>query len=123
MENMIKSDPLHVLLHQAADCIDHMKFDEAKTYLAQALLLNDRAPQVHNLLGVIYHLQGHRDVAIRHYRAAYVFDSTYQPAIDNLILCSSSHRIHDTPIYGCDDATLEERLDKKRRDNYVQASE
>lgn len=114
MEITIKNDPLHEELHQAVACIDVLDFTLAKEHLAKAMMINDRAPQVHNLLGVIYHLQGHRDIAMRHYRAAYTFDATYQPAIKNMLICSNNHRVHDVPIYGCDDLTLEERLEMKR---------
>jgi len=31
-----------------------------------------------------------------------------------MLICSNNHRVHDVPIYGCDDLTLEERLEMKR---------
>lgn len=106
----INYDQLHEYLREAERLIKDLHFMAAKEVLIKTLLINDRSPHVHNLLGVIYEYQGNREMAMRHYRAANVFDGTYRPAIENMIRCSDNNchgKKH--PVFGTDELSFEER--------------
>lgn len=53
-------------------------------FIYSAMLENDHAPEVHNLLGILSELKGDLILAGNHYRVAYVFDPTYKPSCRNL---------------------------------------
>ncbi len=109
MEKM-NYDLLHRYLIDAEDKIKELRFKEAKELLIQCLVINDRSPQVHNLFGIMYEYQGNREMAMRHYRAANVFDGTYRPAIENMMRCSdNSFHNQKHPYFGSNELSFEER--------------
>lgn len=57
---------------------------KAEEDIKSAMGLNPHSPKVHNLYGILEELQWNRDLARKHYRAAYALDPTYQPPIRNL---------------------------------------
>lgn len=106
----INYDLLHKYLREAEELIKDLHFMEAKELLVKSLMINDRSPQVHNLFGVIYEYQGIKELAMRHYRAANVFDGTYRPAIENMIRCSDNNcHGQKHPSFGADELSFEER--------------
>lgn len=52
--------------------------------ICDAMVHNPHAPQPHNLLGIVLEKQGDHAGAMKHFRAAYALDPTYQPASHNL---------------------------------------
>lgn len=82
--------------------IKSRQYDLACEYLHQEMIENDHSAQVYNLLGVISEYKGDVLLAIKYYRAAYVFDPTYKAADRNLEkLTSFSYRFDEESIeYG-----------------------
>ncbi|MDP3304867.1 MAG: hypothetical protein Q8S15_02160 [Erysipelotrichaceae bacterium] len=106
----INYDQLHKYLREAEELIKELHYIAAKELLVKSLMINDRSPQVHNLFGVIYEYQGNKELAMRHYRAANVFDGTYRPAIENMIRCSDNNcHGQKHPCFGADELSFEER--------------
>lgn len=106
----INYDQLHKYLREAEEMIKELRYIAAKELLVKSLMINDRSPQVHNLFGVIYEYQGNKELAMRHYRAANVFDGTYRPAIENMIRCSDNNcHGQKHPCFGADELSFEER--------------
>ena len=56
----------------------------AREYIYKAMVIDDSAPQIHNLLGILYELNKNIDLAQRHYSAAYALNANFRPAINNL---------------------------------------
>lgn len=56
----------------------------AHEYINLAMLGNEDAPEVHNLLGILSEIKGDLILAGKHYRASYALDPTYKPASRNL---------------------------------------
>jgi len=69
---------------KAIRAIKSNKYDLAIKYLHESMIENDHCAQVYNLLGVISEYKGDVLLAMKYYRAAYVFDPTYKPADRNL---------------------------------------
>jgi Flp pilus assembly protein TadD len=59
-------------------------YNLAETEIKKAMNENPHSPEVHNLYGILEELLKEDDLAHKHYRAAYVLDPTYRPAIKNL---------------------------------------
>lgn len=71
-------------IRQAAECLRSKDCDNAYGLIVEAMRIDPNAPHPHNLLGIFYEITGDRDLARRHYRAAYSLDPTYKPACSNL---------------------------------------
>jgi len=71
-------------IKKAIRAIKSNKYDLARKYLHAHMIENDHCAEVYNLLGVISEYKGDVLLAIKYYRAAYVFDPTYKPADKNL---------------------------------------
>lgn len=56
----------------------------AVEFIHSAMLENDHAPEVYNLLGILSEVTGDLILAGNYYRVAYVFDPTYKPSCRNL---------------------------------------
>jgi len=59
-------------------------YEVAREYIYKVMVIDDSAPQIHNLLGILYELNKNIDLAQRHYSAAYSLNTTFSPAINNL---------------------------------------
>ncbi len=59
-------------------------FDEAEVYLKQALALEPRSAEAHNLMGVLHELRGEHDESYRSYKAALKADHHHEPAQHNM---------------------------------------
>ena len=82
--NAIPNDMFSIYIAQAAQSLRNKEFEKAFGLIIETLRLDPDAPQPHNLLGILYELQGDGSRARRHYRAAYSLDPTYKPACKNL---------------------------------------
>jgi len=68
-------------------------YSQAEENIKQAMLVNPHSPVVQNLYGILEELLREDHLALKHYRAAYAFDPTYEPAIRNLKrITSIDHR-------------------------------
>lgn len=56
----------------------------AVEFIHSAMLENDHAPEIYNLLGILSEVKGDLILAGNYYRVAYVFDPTYKPSCRNL---------------------------------------
>lgn len=65
------------------------RFASCRQLLCQAMAAFPDAPEPHNLLGIVYELQGMRDPAARQYRAALALGDGYRPAQRNLMRVTS----------------------------------
>ncbi|MDB5352169.1 MAG: response regulator with CheY-like receiver, AAA-type ATPase, and DNA-binding domain [Planctomycetota bacterium] len=73
-ENMIK----------AKRSLNLRAFDEAEVYLKQAIGLDPRSAEAHNLKGVLHELRNEHDASYREYKAALKADRHYEPAKHNM---------------------------------------
>lgn len=71
-------------IKQAINAIKSNKYDLARKYLYAAMVENDHSAEVYNLLGIISEYERNMSLVCTYYRAAYVFDPTYEPAHKNL---------------------------------------
>jgi len=75
--------------------IKSRKYDLACEYLHDQMIENDHSAEVYNLLGIISEYKGNVLLAIKYYRAAYVFDPTFKPADNNLEKITSFFYVFD----------------------------
>jgi DNA-binding response OmpR family regulator len=73
-----------VNLAKAKRALNKRWFDEAEVYLKQAMGLEPKSAEVHNLMGVLYELRNEHDASYREYRAALKVDKHYEPAQHNM---------------------------------------
>ena len=69
---------------EAIDCLKKYNYELAKEHIYNMMMEEDSFPKGHNLLGIMYELQGDLDLARKHYRASYALDQTYKAADKNL---------------------------------------
>jgi len=71
-------------IREAANEIHNHEFEKSYKTIINAININPNAPEPHNLLGIWYEFKNNKDLARKHYRAAYALDPTYKPASENL---------------------------------------
>lgn len=71
-------------IREAVKSLKSNEYFLCKKYIGEAMLLNDHAPEVYNLLGIISEIKGDLTLAGKYYRVSYTFEPTYKPAIENL---------------------------------------
>jgi DNA-binding response OmpR family regulator len=71
-------------LGRAKRALNGRAFDEAEVHLRQALGLDGRSAEAHNLMGVLHELRREHDASYRSYRAALKADPHYEPARHNM---------------------------------------
>lgn len=59
-------------------------YQTCEEMICKAMVQFPHAPQPHNLLGIILEKTGNHALAMKHFRAAWALDPTYQPANYNL---------------------------------------
>jgi DNA-binding NtrC family response regulator len=64
--------------------VGNRHFEAAIAHVRKAISLDPIRPEAFNLLGILEEVQGNRDEAQKHYRAALSLDPSYQPASVNL---------------------------------------
>lgn len=78
-------------LNRAIEAINNMAFEKARAIIMEAMVIDDSAPEPHNLLGILAEYQSDRVLAAKHYRASSALDPTYMPAQNNLARVTSSN--------------------------------
>ena len=71
-------------LRDAKRAINHRDFAEAEVLLRQAIGLNSKSAEAHNLMGVLNECRGEHDASYRSYKAALKADRQYEPAYNNM---------------------------------------
>lgn len=79
-----KTEEYEVLIESARRAIARHEIDVAGRCVSDALRLDARQPEAHNLLGVLYEIAGDRYEAQQRYRRALELDPGYAPALANL---------------------------------------
>jgi DNA-binding NtrC family response regulator len=84
-----KLDPEQVddyegFIELARHAIAHRQFDEARDHIREALRLDEKQPEAHNLLGILHEIAGELFEAQQRYRKALEIDPTFAPARANL---------------------------------------
>lgn len=98
------------------EAIRHMEnhqFDKAVTLIHEAMSINDNGVEAQNLLGAYYELTGDRLLALRHYRAAYAMEPSYQYANLNIerLTCDFLDEANRTPFLGHEDLKKTDEID------------
>lgn len=75
---------LDVLCSHVRESVKLGNFEDCLQEIRNAMAEYPDAPQPHNLLGIVLEKQGNHPSAMRHFRAAWALDPTYQPAEENL---------------------------------------
>jgi DNA-binding response OmpR family regulator len=76
--------PFILHLRDAKHAINRRHFADAENHLRQAVSLNPRSAEAHNLIGVLHETRGERDASYRAYKAALKADRNYDPARHNM---------------------------------------
>ena len=76
------------MLHLCCRVRDYLKnreYAKCEEEISYAMYLHPDFPEPHNLLGILSEHKHDHCRAMKHFRAAYALDPTYQPARDNLM--------------------------------------
>lgn len=71
-------------LRSAKRALNRRDWDEAEVFLRQAIALDARSAEAHNLMGVLHECRNEHDASYREYRAALKVDHDYEPARHNM---------------------------------------
>jgi DNA-binding response OmpR family regulator len=71
-------------LRDAKQAINRRQFADAEVGLRQAIGINPRSAEAHNLMGVLHESQGEHEASYKAYQAALKADRNYQPARQNM---------------------------------------
>jgi DNA-binding response OmpR family regulator len=71
-------------LREAKQAINRRHFADAEVHLRQAIGIDPRSAEAHNLMGVLHESQGEHDASYRSYRAALKADRQFEPARHNM---------------------------------------
>ena len=71
-------------LRDAKHAINRRHFSDAEALLRQAITINPRSAEAHNLMGVLHESKGERDASYHAYQAALKADRQYEPARHNM---------------------------------------
>src|SRR5262249_35304045 len=72
-------------LAQAKRALNNRWFEEAEVFLKQAIALEGKSAEAHNLMGVLHELRNEHDESYREYKAALKADKHYEPAKHNMM--------------------------------------
>lgn len=84
MKNEKRLTPCDEKLRLAVEAICKHDYKNARACLEQAVSLDMENPEVYNLLGVLYELNGDRIKAGKFYRVSYYMDQSFSAAAENL---------------------------------------
>lgn len=79
-----ESDYYKKEMNKAIYCLKIYDYISAKKHIQNIIIKDFSKPEGHNLLGIMYELQGNLNLARRHYRASYSLDPTFKAASKNL---------------------------------------
>jgi DNA-binding response OmpR family regulator len=71
-------------LRDAKHAITRRHFADAESHLRQAIGLNPKSAEAHNLMGVLHESRGEHDASYRSYKAALKADRDHEPARHNM---------------------------------------
>lgn len=72
-------------LSRAKRALNRRLFEEAEVFLKQAIALDPRSAEAHNLMGVLHECRNEHDDSYREYRAALKANRHYEPAKHNML--------------------------------------
>jgi len=72
-------------LTRAKRALNNRWFDEADVFLKQAIGLDAKSAEAHNLMGVLHELRNEHDASYREYKAALKADRHYEPSKHNMM--------------------------------------
>lgn len=84
MKKDVPSPAFSAVIEKAVLALKVRDFSSSRQSIKDAMMMNMDAPEPHNLLGILYELQGDGAAARQHYRAAYALDPAYKPSCRNL---------------------------------------
>lgn len=84
MKNGKTLTPCDEKLRLAVEAICRQDYKSARAYLEQAVSLDMENPEVYNLLGILYELNGDCLKAGKFYRVSYYMDQTFSAPSENL---------------------------------------
>lgn len=84
MKDVKTPTPCEERLRLAVNAIREHDPKSARAHLEQAVSLDMENPEVYNLLGILYELDGDRLKAGKFYRVAYHMDQTFSAPAENL---------------------------------------
>ena len=76
--------PFAAHLRDAKQAINRRHFADAEVHLRQAIGLNPKSAEAHNLMGVLHESRGEHDASYRSYKAALKADREFEPARHNI---------------------------------------
>jgi DNA-binding response OmpR family regulator len=76
--------PFASYLRDAKQAINGRRFADAEVQLRQAIGLNPKSAEAHNLMGVLHESQGEHEASYRSYKAALKADRQFEPARHNM---------------------------------------
>lgn len=102
-------------IRDAIEMLRTHKYEQAQALIHEAIQLNDNGAQAQNLLGTYYELNGDRLLALRHYRAAYALEPSYEYANLNIERLTYNNFLgtSNLPLFG------DEELVKLKKSNIV----
>lgn len=100
-------------IREAIELLRNCKYEAAQNCIHEAILINDNGVEAQNLIGAYYELIGDRLMALRHYRAAYALEPSYEYANLNI------ERLTYNNFIGTSNAPLlgDESLEKLEKNN------
>lgn len=92
--------------------LKNRNYESARGYIFKAMMIDDSAPEIHNLFGIFYELNRNIDLAHKHYSASYSLNATFRPARNNLQRISDfSYKYSTCNIdYGNNEENIEKQL-------------
>jgi lipoprotein NlpI len=66
------------------EMINNHRFHEGEALISTLMLKEPHAARPHNLMGILLEKEGKHSDAMKHFRAAYALDPSYEPAEKNL---------------------------------------
>ncbi len=79
-------EPIQELVARGKQHFENKEYGQAERYFRQVLKYNNRFADVHNMLGVICHIDGKFDTAIQHFKEAVTINPAYTEALLNLVV-------------------------------------
>lgn len=83
-EEYENKEDLVSLCRAVRELINTQNYEECQALIYDAMGKYPHAPQPHNLIGILLEKIGDHVAAMKHFRAAYALDPTYQPVRKNL---------------------------------------
>lgn len=110
--NDVKSKKLYYLCSSVKKMVHVGNYDDAFKTVYESMAKFPNNPEPHNLLGILLEKKGKHDLAMKHFRVAWVLDPTYLPANQNI---SNFINFHPCMKYAyCEDDCQKEKKHEYR---------